>query len=589
MKRLLTLVCLVPAMAMAVIPPYHETFDTSSSVSNYKFLDANGDGKTWKYSGLLDQQTGETDYCIGIDGQKDGTDDWAITPSVYLTAGTYYEFSADVRAWSSKWEETFEMWVGTSATLAGMTTQLLEATSTKVNEYRRYTVGFMPEKSGAYYFAIRHHNEGDSFAFYVDNISVERSTTETAPEMPKMTLVPDWNGELKADVNFTTPTKSLGGADITSLTKAEVFRDGELIATIEDIETGKDYTYTDTGMEKGYHEYAVTVSSAKGTSPKATGRRWCGVPKPARPASCKVVETEENGVVTVSWTPVTTDVDGYEMNPDLINYVVLTPVNSTEFIYWGWKVKGESLTFNALRDGMRQDIFYGGVYAITDEGYSPSAPATDYLFIGDPYPLPFRESYADGVPSYLFGGGRTAGNGGQLTIYRDAQVADVSAQDGDNGFMMSQIDYKESAVKLILGKFVLPEGQSRLSFWYFSKDLEGENANTVDVWVNDSEGVRHEVATFEQTGAERNKWYEAVTALDDFAGETVTIELNITCVSRVFTIMDNFAVESLEDAITSLSAPTSAPLKIYDLQGRPLSSPTRGITIVNGRKCVNKD
>ena len=586
MRKLLAIICLLPSLAaMALSTPYKQSFDNTSSLNDFKIIDANSDGNTFHFYYLLDQITGENNGCACNNGQKNGVDDWIVLPGLTLLSTGYYEFSADIRGFSDKWNETFEIYVGTGNTVAKLTEKIMDATTIKHNDYRNYKCGFKPSKSGTYYFAIRHINAGDSYALLIDNISVVKSSTEAAPSMPEMTVTPDWNGALAATVSFTTPTKSLSGIAISSLIKAEVFRDGALIHTIDNPAVGEAYSYTDSGMEKGYHEYSVCVTSEKGTGPKATESRWCGVTLPNRPVSCKVVETENPGEVTVTWDPVTTDVDGNPMNTDLISYVVLQIVNG-EYVYRGWRVKGESLTFYAMGDGLDQDIFYGGVYAITDEGYSKSAPGTEYLFIGKPYALPFRESYANGVPTYLFGGGRTSGNGGQLSVMRDGQT-DIPSQDGDNGFAAVKIDYKESSVKLCLGKFDLNGISAELRFWYYAYVEDGEDSNTIDVWVTDhADKTRHEVATFETTGPAKGQWYEAALPLTDFTGKLVTIELNVACVSRVYTMIDNISIVSTLDGVESVSPVAPQQDTVFDLQGRRLSSPRRGLNIINGKKVI---
>lgn len=74
-------------------------------------------------------------------------------------------------------------------------------------------------------------------------------------------MKPAAKGELKSEVSFTLPSKTIGGAAVGTLTTAEVYRDGTLLKSFasgdETLQSGKKLTLTDNQPQNGFNTYKV--------------------------------------------------------------------------------------------------------------------------------------------------------------------------------------------------------------------------------------------------------------------------------------------------------------------------------------------
>ncbi len=153
--------------------------------------------------------------------------------------------------------------------------------------------------------------------------SVPATVTDFKAESPV-------NGAREATVSFTLPTKNLGGSDLEggfALTAVEILRDGELIASLtEGLKPGAvmEYTDKDEALKPGTHTYAALAVNAYGKGNAVESRSARRRTPPLLPPLRRLwFEDGNTGMVTITWEPVTTDVDGNTFLPECVTYRIV--------------------------------------------------------------------------------------------------------------------------------------------------------------------------------------------------------------------------------------------------------------------------
>lgn len=197
-----------------------------------------------------------------------------MTPAVKLEAGTTYTFAIDAYAASASYPERLEVKISTEAkasTLAeGIT--VIEPTDIDFDAAQTLTAEVTVEETGYYHFGIHAISDADNYRLFVDNISIDLAADTSSPAAVTDLSVVQSGEKLAGIVTFTAPTTTVGGEPLTAnLTKVELYRDGKLIATFEDVAPGAVLTYTDEAddLTIGTHSYYVLAYNEAGMGKKS--------------------------------------------------------------------------------------------------------------------------------------------------------------------------------------------------------------------------------------------------------------------------------------------------------------------------------
>lgn len=187
-------------------------------------------------------------------------DDWLILPRVKVEKAGAYRFGMDVSNSQSKGH--IEIKYGKS--VDGLTPGIADLTGAvgscqgqdlNGRAYRYYTFSF--DEPGEYAIALHACSAAAAYSTcYVYGFSVEEwhdaalNVTDLATEIV--------GNDIK--VNWTNPSKTSCGNDITELVKVEVYRDGELAGTVtEGLVPGAACSFTDVAPEAGSYLYKVVA------------------------------------------------------------------------------------------------------------------------------------------------------------------------------------------------------------------------------------------------------------------------------------------------------------------------------------------
>lgn len=191
---------------------------------------------------------------------------------------------------------------------------------------------------------------------------------------------------LTGTVGFKTPTTFYDGTDGTGNINYTVTANGQEVATgttTFDTEVSADVTV----QAAGFYTFVVSTNNDAGESPKVETKTYVGADTPE---STKVTATYLDGVMTISWLPVTASINGGFIDVDNINYKV------TRFP--GNKVIAENTTATSVTENLpepdRLTAYYYDVVATS--GTLSSAPARSNTvtlgYITPPYSATFEGS-----------------------------------------------------------------------------------------------------------------------------------------------------------------------------------------------------
>lgn len=246
--------------------------DGNSAVkaSDWDVINANNDAKTWKA-----ETNSYTESKYGMKYQYNtaaDADDYLISPAIHLEAGKEYIVRYGYMTYTDP--ETTTLYASTDKTpeaiKAGTT---IDKRQGSFNKFEIRSNIFVPEVTQDYYFSFHCTSLKNKWWVLVSDFSVVENVFAPA-SVSNLTAKAGANRAISCTLNWTLPTKSTLGADLTAdqtVEKVEIFRDGGAtpIATLNEAATSFEDTEA-LGLTSGKHTYSVVVTVAGVASAPAT-------------------------------------------------------------------------------------------------------------------------------------------------------------------------------------------------------------------------------------------------------------------------------------------------------------------------------
>jgi len=444
--------------------PYSETFDRIASLSQFSIIDANIDGKTWDYS------TSKQSAGCNPDGSNP-KDDWIITPPIALKKNFLYRFSYKVAAQSMIYPERFETFMGTGASVEGMTQRLQENTDVKSSTMQEYSHEINANADGDYYFGIHATSDPDAWYLLLDDIKVEILGTDKAPgAVENITVVPSADGALKAQVSFKAPSVTVAGNPLEGTLSVEILVNGEKVKTIEQVASGADVSEEIEVDASGVATVTIKPQNIEGYGLSTKIETFIGIDVPNEPENVVAVENTD-GTVTVKWTAPKGGVNGGLFADGMVKYDLYEGYTQSLVAE---NIEGTSYTYTpVMPDGMTQTFAGYVVVATTSAGSSEAKNAvTGTLAVGEAYPLPYKESFTNGgVDHITWATVAVNGRNAKWRLLNEGIDPVVESHDGDGG-LMSFFPFTPADKALTYGGKVDVSKASKpvLSFYYYHID-----------------------------------------------------------------------------------------------------------------------
>lgn len=367
-------------------------FASADIFNLFTVIDANDDDATWGWN---------VNYGAYYLYAEDAADDYLISPAVNFEAGKNYKIVVNANCVSDSYPEKFRVLVGKTASVEGLTQEVLATTVVDVKDPTDFEAEFAVAESGQYYVAVQALSDADMYRLNVHKISIEKGAEPTAPAaVTDFSVIPGLKGANWALVKFNAPAVAVNGSALTENMNIDILRDGEVIKTFEDVAPAAMTSFKDETAETGFNTYQVVASNTSGAglkSEKITVYVGFDVPTPVD----EVKTTDLGNKIELSWEPVgSKGLNGGYVDPNQVDYLVYD-VEYQEFMGMLFPVIGE------LRDSVRNNTFsqieintnegeqgYTEFVVITKNEVGEGGQTNAALWTGAPYELPWFENFA---------------------------------------------------------------------------------------------------------------------------------------------------------------------------------------------------
>ncbi|MFA4046040.1 hypothetical protein HPS54_03325 [Prevotella sp. PCHR] len=551
--------------------------------TKYTAINANNDNRKWQFGTV----SGYGACMVPNAEDINENDDWLITVPVHMPAGDYVVSFELGMMGSGATGVRMDVKLGTSPTVEGMTTQIVPPTVYTEKAMTKYEYNLNIPQEGYYYVGFHCTTEkAMKGTLKLTNVGVRSGSVEPVvpvdpPAAGTLTWVLAPKGELKADVTYVAPTKTKSGADLTEISKVIITSRWEVDKfEYTDVKPGQTIELKDVEMYAGINNRFTAVAYVGETAGDKVEHKniWCGPDTPLAPENVKLVASEDFKSAVLSWDPVgeTGEHGGY-VDPNDVTYYIFDAFGS----YYDPAIATTKETSLKIEypDLEGQDFVAYQVTAGYGENYSTDT-ASDILTIGEPYKMPFAESFRDGRYDdiWLVDPKSNSSNQMQGTVddeyfpsLIDPEDPDAPAplvsQDGDNGFFY-WLPYEKDVMYGMISPRVDISGAANpaLEFWY-----QGQGSD-IDVMVSKDDAPFDVVKTIDmQADPTTGGWTLASIPLTDYKdAKAIQFELRLRAAhndaDHTWSVpLDNIRVRDVVDKdlrMVSLGAP--ANVKVGD-------------------------
>ena len=288
--------------------PYVNALASAEDFADFGVIDSNKDGKTWAYS---DSYGASYSY-----SSTNAANDWLISPAIKLEAGKKYHFAIDAK--NNGYPEKFEVLLGTEAKASALTQTVLAATEVTLRDFVTFeNEAVEVAETGYYHFGIHAISDPDQFRLMVANFVVEAGVEGTAPAAVTDLAVVQTPDELEAVVSFKAPTKTVGGADLTDLTKIDVLRDGAVVKSFESV-AGNAYNWVAASAGWTHQDEPTGFTFAEGyTATLSAGTNTSNAPRYWENTSGKTLRLYNGNTLKIAGSAIAKVVITFNGNTDL--------------------------------------------------------------------------------------------------------------------------------------------------------------------------------------------------------------------------------------------------------------------------------
>ena len=204
------------------------------------------------------------------------------------------------------------------------------------------------------------------------------------------TVTPDAAGDLQVTVAWRNPSSTFGGSQLTGKLKVELYRNGELIKTYDDMQPGVTMKYSEsieTDAAGLSVTYKVVTSNSEGEGIPVEGQAFVGKDTPAAPANLTLARDGYDNAV-ISWEAPTAGLNGGYLDASKTTYkVVRMPDN---------KVVTESTKESTIRDAGISPVgnYSYEVTSVGEVGEGGKA-TTETMTFGPLNTLPYSCNFSD--------------------------------------------------------------------------------------------------------------------------------------------------------------------------------------------------
>lgn len=534
--------------AAALDPPYLQTFDKSSVLSQFTVIDANSDGKMWNIDRGVARVEGSSQQPMN---------DWLISPPLNLKSGARYNIRLDAFTTTGN-PEKFEVLLGKENSVDALTETVIGLTTVTGTDPEKFEKLISVPEDGIYYFAVHGCSDPGSFELRIDNLEIAAPVFDNAPGLATDgSVVGADYGELKATVSFKAPTTNVIGGTLESITSIDVYYGDDLVKSFGETPVGETVSFEAEVSTIGMHTWEVICSNEYGAGLPYEVSGYVGVGVPEPPTNVVATEDGNTGKVTLTWNAPTKDVNGRALNPDGVTYMVVELVGNQQLLL-AQNVTSTTYTLQAVGPDTRAFKMYA-IFPVTAAGIGRGTPCS-MTPVGMPETAPWSESAADGEVHAMLGS-EVLYPEASWTIVNDGLIG-LDSYDHDNGFFAMKGENLNAAAGLISGKIDL-SALSRPALTFYTYNIEGEFPDDNILVIQ----VAKPGENFETVAQNRVDqlcddfgWNRVRVDLSEFAGQTIRIRIAAVMMGYFYTMVDAISIgdaPAIDAEALSVTAPES--------------------------------
>lgn len=527
--------------------PYFEDFETEDHIDLLSVIDANNDGRTWFYSDIICDIRNRA-------SEEVDADDWILLPPMNMKANESYRLSFNARAVYPEYPERLEVKIGEGKTPDGpdMTIPLIPPTDIVARRDMGVTVTV--PKDGIYRIGFHAISDKGAFRLAIDDIKVDAPRSALRPGVPtEANLEPVAPGSLSCNLSFKTPSLTVNGEPLSSLSGITVMREGSVVRNITDVLPGQAFNM-ELETQQGVNTFSIFANNTVGEGEILDLSVFTGDDVPLPPSNLRM--EVRDGKAYLSWDAPTVGENGGYINPEELTYEIQ---RRSDFQYVEKNFAGteyvDELPSN-INSRPRQ-LFYC-VRAKSHGGASLDTADSNRFITGEAEELPFSESFAN--QNYDDNHYWHSINDGERWNLQDVLVFDddggaakfAPANVGENSlFYTSRLDLKGAEHPLVT-----------FQYWHV------KNSDMIlEVQVSRENQPFETIRTFDfSENPEQSGWKKGAVLLDDYTdAEYVLVGWKATAgIITSITALDQVLIENVPAA--DLSVELGGPAKAAENQ-----------------------
>lgn len=484
---------------------------------------------------------------------NEGNDDWLYTSSIYLEEGKSYIFKGAFRSYNNNNPDQFEVKVGKNAVSDEMTIPVIASTTPSTTSTYYEGEIIVPE-SGNYNVGIHCNTPQKGGGLHVKDIQVSAPLASGTPgEVTELKALTALDGSNTVTLSFKAPELDRVGKPLTVDIDpgVQVKLDGANLQWFWYPERGESLSLEKTFDAPGVHTFEVVPYTSAGAGRSSSITVYAGVNTPGNPQGVNAVVTGDNQV-TVSWNPVSVDVDGNPIRPELVSYGVLE-LKGEEQTMIAQDLTATSYSFTV--EGSEQQFRKYAVFAKSSAGMSQGVVAPQ-IPVGPAYTLPFVESFPGGVATKAWAVKQYNYYSGSWYLADKDAFTDVSAADGDDGFAYHYCKYIDCPSMLYSGRINMTGVENPiLSFYLLDlmnnlKDrYDYANTSELDIQVDllDGQGWRSVKKNVICEVCDEMGWNRILIDMREYKGKTLQLGLVGNTKKYVYVNIDAIRIDDIEN------------------------------------------
>lgn len=254
---------------------------------------------------------------------------------------------------------------------------------------------FRVQESDRYYIAFWDYSpehESDGGSAVLDDIYIAEALSVNAPDSIKgIELTKAAEGALKATMKFIAPSKTIKGETLGNISYIKIFRDDELLATIDNPQPGKEVT-AEVDAINDYNTFKISAYNDFGEGWPIFISEFIGPDVPSPVNNLRTVWGQDENDVEITWEKPIIGANGGYINPEEITYNIYK-YDEEEYIWTLLQSGIKTTNFTCIEDVTdSQGYFLYNITACNEVGESNGASGD--IFLGKSYTLPFYEPFS---------------------------------------------------------------------------------------------------------------------------------------------------------------------------------------------------